>query len=268
MKRSVFLLAALAGPLCFGGVPDLKLPPGQARTNALPPGVRRTVTSQTLQLENGIGCEQGQKVNAAREMISQKKFKEAVEMLDGVIAFFENRYVTTNAACVSFETKADFQRFLTQSGLTNAIWLDWSYKQAYYFKAFVATELNEHEQALRLLDKVLLLSPDDVGALLEKGNIYNITGRPRSGLEQCRKAYDLVKDVDARKAMAARALRGMGYAYVELRRLQEAEDAYRDSLKLDPENRIALEELTFIGALRNKTAPRGGPGKPSGPVTK
>ena len=254
--------------MCFGGVPDLKLSLGQARTNALPPGVRRTVTSQTLQFENGVGCEQGPKVSAARELIGRKKFTEAGEMLDAVIAFFETRYVTTNAACVSFETKADFQRFLTQSGLTNAVWLDWSYKQAYYFKAFIATELSEHEQALRLLDQVLRVSPDDVGALSEKGNIYNITGRPRSGLEQYRKAYELAKDVDARKAMAARALRGMGYAYVELGRLQEAEAAYRDSLTLEPDNRIALEELTFIDALRKKRAPPGGPGKPSDPATK
>lgn len=255
MKKAVLVLAALTGPLCFGAVPDLKLSPVQARTNALPPGVRRTVTSQTIELENGVGFEQGQKVSAARELIGRKKFDEAVELLDSVIAFFETRYVTTNTTCVSVETKADFQRFLTQSGRTNAVWLDWSYKQAYYFKAFIATELNEHERALRLLDKVLEVSPDDVGALSEKGNIYNITGRPRQGLEQNRKAWELAKDVDSRKPLAARALRGMGYAYVELGRLQEAEAAYRDSLTLDPDNRIALEELTYIGALRNKKPP-------------
>ena len=58
----------------------------------------------------------------------------------------------------------------------------------------------------------------------------------------------------------ARLMRCRGYALVELHRFDEAEAAYKDSLTLDPGNRIALSELKEIDEMR-KT------GKPTTPRT-
>ncbi len=48
----------------------------------------------------------------------------------------------------------------------------------------------------------------------------------------------------------ARFFRGRGYALTELRRLDDAQKAYEDSLKLDPGNALAQNELQYIARLR------------------
>lgn len=50
----------------------------------------------------------------------------------------------------------------------------------------------------------------------------------------------------------AAILRRKGYALIELNRWDEAEEAYKESLKLDPKNQIAKGELTFIKQQKKK----------------
>lgn len=45
-------------------------------------------------------------------------------------------------------------------------------------------------------------------------------------------------------------LRGRGYILVELKRLDEAEASFNDSLKVEPKNPIAVNELRYIAELR------------------
>jgi tetratricopeptide (TPR) repeat protein len=49
---------------------------------------------------------------------------------------------------------------------------------------------------------------------------------------------------------AARSFRSIGLALVELRRLDDAEEAYRNSLRLEPENKLAIGEMATIARLR------------------
>ncbi|MEZ5937811.1 MAG: tetratricopeptide repeat protein [Hyphomonadaceae bacterium] len=69
--------------------------------------------------------------------------------------------------------------------------------------------------------------------------------------EQALAAYD---EVLQRPGLAtpfrASALRGRGFSLIELGRLDEAEAAYRASLEIDPDNPIAMNELTYIAGLR------------------
>lgn len=55
--------------------------------------------------------------------------------------------------------------------------------------------------------------------------------------------------------MRAVLLRGRGFALVELKRLDEAQSAYQESLRLDPADRIAPGELDYIARLRAGMAP-------------
>lgn len=56
----------------------------------------------------------------------------------------------------------------------------------------------------------------------------------------------------------ARMLRGRGFALIELKRLDEAESTFRDSLKAEPGNALAFNELRYIAQLR-----RGGQAAPA-----
>ncbi len=58
----------------------------------------------------------------------------------------------------------------------------------------------------------------------------------------------------------ARLLRNLGYALTELQRLDEAQQAYQDSLQLDPGNALSLNELRYIAGLK-AGKPRAPPGQ-------
>jgi hypothetical protein len=45
----------------------------------------------------------------------------------------------------------------------------------------------------------------------------------------------------------------MGFSYIELGKLQEAEEAYTESLKLDPGSSVAAKELRYINSIKSKT---------------
>jgi hypothetical protein len=62
-----------------------------------------------------------------------------------------------------------------------------------------------------------------------------------------------IDDLD--DAMRAHVLRGRGYALTELNRLDEAEQAYNDSLKYEPGNTRAQSELRYIAGLRAGAPP-------------
>lgn len=70
-------------------------------------------------------------------------------------------------------------------------------------------------------------------------------------LEEALTAYDeALKLAAAGDTDKARAQRGRGFVLTEMGRLDEAEAAYRVSLKLEPDNKIALNELEYIKQLR------------------
>lgn len=50
----------------------------------------------------------------------------------------------------------------------------------------------------------------------------------------------------------ARALRGEGFALIELNQLDEAEKSFQASLKVEPDNKLALSELDYIKKLRQQ----------------
>ena len=43
----------------------------------------------------------------------------------------------------------------------------------------------------------------------------------------------------------------MGFSLIELNRLNEAEQAFNQSLEIDPKNSVALNELAYIKKLRS-----------------
>ena len=60
----------------------------------------------------------------------------------------------------------------------------------------------------------------------------------------------VARNTDLPDAQMANALRKRGYVLVELERWDEAEAAYKDSLKLEPEDETATSELEYIAQNR------------------
>ncbi len=139
-------------------------------------------------------------------------------------------------------------------GRGDAVALGPTWANGYYGKAYALIELNRFDEAAVALDRALELSPANPQFLSERGYLYRASREWDKMLASNQAALEHVPlaPESLRDAERARALRGAGYALIELDRLDEAERHFRDSLKIEPKNQVALGELDYIKQLRKK----------------
>jgi len=129
--------------------------------------------------------------------------------------------------------------------------LDSSYSKAYYLLAFLALESrsNPYNNALLNLDKGLRLEPDQPTLLYEKANLYYRLKRH----EQAVKLYTQLAHTKncLPDPQRARAFRGLGETLTAIGKYDDAEMALYQSLKFDPDNKKAINELDYIDQIRN-----------------
>jgi tetratricopeptide (TPR) repeat protein len=108
-------------------------------------------------------------------------------------------------------------------------------------------EIGKPDRALAALDAGLVAAPNSPLVITERG----------AALISLRRLNDVLANDERGLAIAnlsdhdrARLMRGRGAALTDLNRLDEAQQAYLDSLKLDPNNPVANNELAYIAQLR------------------
>lgn len=110
-------------------------------------------------------------------------------------------------------------------------------------------------EALAMLDRGLAYGPQLPGLLSEKGVALGALHRPGEALAAYKAGAESPLLNDRQRGII---LRGEGYALVDLNRLDEAEAAYKESLKVDPDHGHAVKELQYIESVR-RGAPNSGP---------
>lgn len=110
-----------------------------------------------------------------------------------------------------------------------------------------ANEDQKFAQAIIVLERGLALQPDFVQLMGEKGYALGSMKRWADSLAMYEKGLLVTPLVDENRALM---LRGKGAALMELSRFDEAERAYQDSLKIQPGNAIALNQLNNIATRR------------------
>ncbi len=204
---------------------------------------------ETISVEKGLGYEYRSDVQKVGELISNKKFDEALKILNSVTKGMESKYIQKNSVFISVKTRKEFDEYMKVAEYKKAIWLDFSYRNAYYYKAFIAIELKQFDEAIRVLKKLTFISPNDSHIYTELGGIYNQTGRADEGLIEYIDAYRIAKKYGQNLGVA---LRGIGFSYIELGDMAKAKEAYQMSLTVEPNNKIATDELIYIESLEKK----------------
>jgi hypothetical protein len=123
-----------------------------------------------------------------------------------------------------------------------------TYGMACFLLMTYANEAHHPEEVLGYGQRGLKMQPDDPHMVTEMATALETLRRPGDALaviEAWQKRQPVVPPRDG-----ARVLRAKGYALVELKRLDEAEQAYRGSLKLEPDHKGAMRELQYIAGLR------------------
>ncbi len=150
------------------------------------------------------------------------------------------------------------------SGVVSTAAVQNPYPSISFYLGSYYDELEKPQDALRVLDAGLTLStlPDlDSGEtraviLLERGSALLALRRWQDAMQNEDRGLKM-SDLDNR--IKAHFYRGRGYALTELNQLDDAEDAYKESLNLEPGNKGAENELKYIAGLK-LGAPRAAPG--------
>mgnify|MGYP006374709521 FL=1 len=180
--------------------------------------------------------------------------KEALGIVQPVVAYCD-ALLRPGHALVSVATEAEYRDYVASSGNGEPVdWVDMACPDAYQLHAFIAVEEKRFDDALAMLEKTIRLAPYWSEPLTEHGFVLNQLGRPADGLASYRSALALSRKHAANKRAIALALRGIGYSQVELGDLEAAEQSYRESLEVEPDNAIAQGELDYIRQQREKKA--------------
>jgi len=130
------------------------------------------------------------------------------------------------------------------------VWVGPSYARAYWLLGFMAIEDKDFPRAAKMLDAGLALERHP-RLLIERAIVAGQLKDHAGGLALYVEASDAMMATDQEKAVA---WRGRGVQLIDLGRLDEAEQALRHSLELEPGNEIAAGELRYIDQLRTNQA--------------
>ena len=140
-----------------------------------------------------------------------------------------------------------FSAAAQKAGASEIVWTPQPYSEAAFLLGFYYDDLGDFDDAIAALNAGLIAEPNNAAILGERGAAFNGAKRFEEGLASYAAGLKAEGLDDRTKA---RLLRGEGFALTELRRLDEAEQAYQTSLSLDPGNALAQNELKYIAGLK------------------
>ena len=123
-----------------------------------------------------------------------------------------------------------------------------------FIKGSALVSLKEYAEAEQVLAEAIALSPMNSMYLSEYAYVFLARKQWLEGLAWAQKAEEAAAfspESDA-KDERGRALRHMGFAQIELGRLDEAEKTFKAALKLNRNDAKAKHELEYIKQMRAK----------------
>ena len=192
------------------------------------------------------------------DAISNKRWPEARILIEKALALMPPDWhplsETDGWISGAFWDTSEFSAYSNRFGPRrnkSIMWINPSYSRLWWQLAIANSSEGLETNALTCLDRGLELEPNHPQLWIERGYILNRMGCHAEALA----AYQTAAVIRtwAPDAVVARALRGQGYALIDLGQLTEARVAYLRSLELVPGNETAERELEYIDhVLRDK----------------
>jgi len=173
---------------------------------------------------------------------------QARELLKPVIAWCDGKVSDDETTYVSVKNDQEAKEFSdTRPHAKRVVLIDVACPMAYKQMAYQSVEDHDLDGALPWLDKAQAIGPFFVEARIERGFVLNQLHRMAEAMDSYQQALAVLERYpdDPSKGIA---LRGMGYALVEMGDLKGARKAYEDSLVVAPDSDVAKRELEYIDA--------------------
>ncbi|MGE7139413.1 hypothetical protein ACQKIE_17450 [Luteibacter sp. NPDC031894] len=220
--------------------------------------------TQTITLLGNSAEEQAdqEQVVAAVLQIRAGKIQQAIDgPLTDVVNRYEKRYGNREnvfsargpALGLMYMSEAAAKRLPNATGNATDVGPAWS--MAYWARGYGYSEMNRFRDAEAELKKALALSPRDAQYATELAYVYQMEGRFADSLELFKSVPEMLDTMEGwgdaeKKEFHCKSLRGQGYNLVELKRLDEAEAAYKACVAVIPGEPKSLAEIEYINGAR------------------
>lgn len=214
--------------------------------------------------QDQISEQQLSRIAHALEMVQAGQAQQAIDgPLTEIISYYENKYADQDIVVYSARDTERSLLYLTMAAAAsekagapakNAIVIGPAWAMAHWAKGFAYNAIGQYMQARGELIKALQLAPMNSQYTSELAYTWLKAKDWNKALGLYRNAADNAELVPSPGNVRPKcvALRGQGYALVELHRLDEATKAYQDCLKINPDDPKSKGELRYISRQREK----------------
>ena len=206
--------------------------------------------------EKGTEVLDAEIVDKAIELLVNGHQLEARKILEEVVKNtpkdYRHQYEKDGQLFIKFWDLTEFMRYVEIYKDELEVSINWvlnAYPRAFYLLGCLSVQQKNYDEAIKYLEAANRLEPNNPTILLETAVAYSAIGDHETALslyERVPELGPLVTEGDK-----ATALRGQGVQLIDLGQLESAEEALKESLKYDPNNRIAHGELDYIADLRS-----------------
>lgn len=208
-------------------------------------------------LEDGPGSENREGIVEGFQALKKGNLAAAEQAFKAAQAKYQALCKDEKKTYVSLANKKEFETYKKEHPGQDAVWIDWGYLECTQMLAFVSTSKKDFKGALAYLAAEEKIAPYSSAVHNERGFILNQMGKCKEALAEYTKGKELGEKFEASRVELPISMRGMGFALIELGRLDEAQQIFEASLKIDPNNRIAKNELLYIEEVREKLKQQG-----------
>jgi tetratricopeptide (TPR) repeat protein len=243
MRSLIFLIVVALFFVACASDPSKKLAPA---------GNVLATATEVYEVEAGPGAENCAELDAVHKDLAEGRLLDAQSTLNFMLSRFSH-FEEPGKRVLSFGSESEYRTYLNNANDSVPIVpVDWCYRELFQLKAFVRSAQEDFEEALVLLSKSSEVGPTAAAPFVERGYILNRLGRFEDARDSYERAIFLVNRYPISRPQESMALRGLGFALIELGDLDGAESAFRRSLEIDADNRLAESELDYIRKLRKK----------------
>jgi len=198
-----------------------------------------------------------QKLVEAQSLAAAGQPALALETAEQVLSTFQARYASESRKIYCAHESAEALSYMVDAAEHKraALALGATWAEAWFIKSYALNDLHRRADALAALEAALALSPGYARYLAERGYLYQQDkdwSHSLAAYEAAEQAIKLISDPQVQLVEHGRALRGQGFALVELGQLDAAEAKYKQSLARNPDDQKSKKELEYIAQLRAK----------------
>jgi tetratricopeptide (TPR) repeat protein len=201
-------------------------------------------------------------VDRAAVHIQEGELKEASRLLLDVASRapsdYRHSYEEGDKLCIKFWSLAEFLEYVswmkTAGRERSVAWLANAYPRAFYHLGYLLLDAGDPARAIAFLDRGLQLEPSSAKLASEKAQALIRLGRHK----EAKAIYEGLLAAEGFVSVhdRAAALRGKGFILIEEGDLPAAEATFQQSLELDPDSKMARQELEYINQLRTRARRR------------